>query len=62
MPTKQGMLVYPFCDFVCHKTKVNSTITHSEAMVYLVGIPIEKKRISEIEDKLSNIIGFNEEK
>ena len=62
MPTKQGMLVYPFCDFVCHKTKVNSTITHSEATVYLVGIPIEKKRISEIEDKLSNIIGFNEEK
>lgn len=58
MQKKQGMLVYPFSDFVCHKTKVNSSITHSEAEVYLVGIPIEKKRIDEIKDKLSNIINF----
>ncbi len=59
-PTKQGMLVYPFSDFVCHKTKVNSSITHSEATIYLVGIPIEKKRIEEIEDKLNSIISFSD--
>lgn len=61
MSIKQGMLVYPFSDFVYHKTKVNSPITHAEATVYLVGIPIEKKRIGEIEAGLSHIICFNEE-
>ena len=60
MPTKQGMLVYPFNNFVCHKTKVNSPITHSGATIYLVGIPMEKKRIREVEDKLCNIISFTE--
>ena len=60
MPTKQGMLVYPFNNFVCHKTKVNSSITHSGATIYLVGIPMEKKRIREVEDKLCNIISFTE--
>ena len=58
MPTKQAMLVYPFNDFVCHKTRVYSTITHSDAVVYLVGIPIEKKRVEEIEGELSNIISL----
>ena len=58
MPTKQGILVYPFSDFAYHKMKVNSPITHSEAFVYLVGIPIEKKRIEEVKEKLSNIISF----
>lgn len=60
MSTKQGMLVYPFSDFACHKMKVNSPITHSEAFIYLVGIPIEKKRIEEVKDKLSRIIFFTE--
>lgn len=60
MPTKLGMLVYPFSDFACHKMKVNSPITHSEAFVYLVGIPIEKKRIEEVKEKLNNIISFDE--
>ncbi len=58
MPTKHAMLVYPFNDFVYHKTRVYSTITHSDAIVYLIGIPIEKKRIEEIEGKLSEIINF----
>jgi 5-methylcytosine-specific restriction endonuclease McrBC regulatory subunit McrC len=61
MQTKQGMLVYPFSDFVYHKTVVYSPITHSDAIVYLVGVPIEKKRIEEIEGKLSTIICFEEE-
>lgn len=61
MLIKQGILVYPFSDFVCHKTIINSSITHSEATIYLVGIPIEKKRIEEIEEKLSNIFAFEDE-
>lgn len=60
MQTKQGMLVYPFSDFVYHKTVVYSPITHSDAIIYLVGVPIEKKRIEEIEGKLSTIICFEE--
>lgn len=60
MTTKQGMLVYPFNDFACHKMTINSPITHSEAFVYLVGIPIEKQRIEEIKEKLGNVICFNE--
>lgn len=59
MPTKQGILVYPFSDFACHKMKVNSPITHSEAFVYLVGIPIEKKRIEEVKEKLGSFICLN---
>ena len=58
MPTKQGILVYPFTDFVCHKMKVNRSITNSEAFVYLIGIPIEKKRIEEVKEKLSSVINF----
>jgi len=60
MSTKQGLLVYPFSDFVCHRMKVNSPITNSEAFIYLVGIPIEKKRIEEVKEKLSRIICFTE--
>ncbi|MBQ9284740.1 MAG: hypothetical protein IJ209_00425 [Bacteroidaceae bacterium] len=61
MVTKQSLLVYPFNDFVCHKTKISSSITHAEATVYLIGIPIEKKRIEEVADKLGDVIGFSEE-
>lgn len=61
MTIKQCMLVYPFRDFVCHKTKINSPITHTEATVYLIGIPIEKKRIEEVENKISSIISFSNE-
>ena len=58
LPTKQGILVYPFSDITCHKTTVHNPMTHSEATVYLVGIPIERNRIEEIEDELSKIITF----
>ena len=61
MPVKHGMLVYPFSDFIYHKTKVYSPITHTEATVYLVGIPIEKKRIREVEEGFCSIINFIEE-
>ena len=60
MSTKQGLLVYPFNDFVCHKMKVNRSVANSDAFVYLVGIPIEKKRIEEVKEKLGEIICFTE--
>lgn len=60
MPTKQGILVYPFNDFVYHRMRVNSPVASSEVFVYLVGIPIEKKRIEEVKEKLSEIICFSE--
>jgi len=56
MTTKQGMLVYPFSEFVCHKTKIYSSITHSDAVVYLVGIPLKKSDLEETKKNLSDII------
>ena len=59
MSTKQAMLVYPFNDFTYHKMTVNSPLSHSDAQVYLVGIPLEKNRIEEIKEKFNEIINFN---
>ena len=56
--TKQALLVYPFSDVTSHKLTVNNSLTHSEADVYLVGIPIEKNRIKEIREELGKIIAF----
>lgn len=58
MKTKQALLVYPFKDYTCHKMTINSSLTHSEANIYLVGIPIEKDKIEEIKEKLLTIIKF----
>ena len=55
-PTKQALLVYPFSDVTSHKLTVNNPITHAEADVYLVGIPIEKNRINEIKEEIGKII------
>lgn len=60
MSTKLGMLVYPYSDYACHKMKISSPITHSEAIVYLVGIPLEKKRMEDVKEKLGRIICINE--
>lgn len=54
--TKQAMLVYPFSDVTSHKLTVNNPITHSEADIYLLGIPIDKNRIDEIKEEFSNLI------
>ena len=59
MTTKQAMLVYPFSDFTYHKMTVNSPLTHSEAEVYLVGIPLEKSKMEEVKKELNEIINFN---
>lgn len=58
MQSKQAMLVYPFSDFACHKMNITSPITHSNANVYIVGIPLEKNRIEEVRDKISEIVRF----
>ena len=58
MPSKQALLVYPFNNFTSHKMVVNSPLTHSEANVYLVGIPLDKKRIEEVKEGFNEIIHF----
>ena len=58
MPSKQALLVYPFNNFTSHKMVVNSPLTHSEANVYLVGIPLDKKRIEEVKEGFNKIIHF----
>ena len=59
MTTKQAMLVYPFSDFTYHKMTVKSPLTHSEAEVFLVGIPLEKSKMEEVKKELNEIINFN---
>lgn len=57
--TKRGMIIYPFNDFCCHKMKVNNPIVNSEANIYLVGIPIDKTKIEDVKEKLSNIVSLD---
>lgn len=58
MINKRAILVYPFSDFVLHKMKAVSSITNSENTIQLIGIPIDKSRIEDVKDKLSEIIVF----
>ena len=58
MRTKKAMLVYPFSEFVSRRLRINSSLTHSDAYVYLVGIPLEKAKIRETQEKLSELITF----
>jgi hypothetical protein len=37
---------------------VNSSLTNSEAQVYLVGIPLEKNKMEEVKKELNDIINF----
>ncbi len=53
---KQAILVYPFSDFTYQKMTVNSPYTHSEADVYLIGIPLEKGKMKDIKFRLNDII------
>ena len=53
---KHAMLIYPFSDITSHKLTLNSPYSHSEAEIFLVGIPIAKNRIEEIEKELDKII------
>lgn len=58
MQTKKAMLVYPFSEFVHHKIKVKSPLAQTDALVYFVGIPLEKNKIEEVKEGLNRIV-FN---
>lgn len=58
MRTKKAMLVYPFSEFISRRLSINSSLTHSDAYVYLVGIPLEKAKIGETQERLSELITF----
>lgn len=59
MNKKQALLVYPSCNFICHRMTINSPLTTTEAQVLIIGIPLEKNKIEEAKDKLNEIINFN---
>ena len=59
MNKKQALLVYPSCNFICHRMTINSPLTTTEAQVLIIGIPLEKNKIEEVKDKLNEIINFN---
>lgn len=58
MVNKQAILVYPYSDFVLHKMKAANSITNSETTIQLIGIPIDKSRIEDVKERLSEIIVF----
>lgn len=53
---KIAILVYPYTDVMTRKMYISNPITHIENIVYLLGIPIDRNRISEIEEQISKII------
>lgn len=57
---KEALLVYPYTDFTARLLKIKNPYTHVENSVYLVGIPIDRKRIPEIEEELGKIILFGD--
>lgn len=62
MINKQAILVYPYSDFVMHKMKVANSIINTENTIQLIGIPIDKNRIEDVMEKLSEIIVFENQK
>lgn len=60
MTTKKAMLVYPFNDFTYRILHITSTLTHSDAQVYLVGIPMKKSMIEEVKERIKEIVRFQQ--
>lgn len=58
MSTKKAILVYPFNDFTYREMHITSPLTHSDALVYLVGIPLKKNMIEEVKEKIKEIVKF----
>lgn len=56
MQTKKAMLIYPFKDFIYRKMTIESPITHSDADVYLVGIPMVRNKMYEVKEQLCNLL------
>lgn len=56
MQIKKAMLVYPFSDFYCHKLRVSSPLTHTDADIYLLGIPLSKNKLEDTKDRLTEIM------
>ncbi len=53
------MLVYPFSHFNYRVIHITSPLAHSDAQVYLVGIPLKKSMIEEVKEKINDIVNFN---
>lgn len=58
MSTKKAILVYPFTDFAFRVMHISSPLTHSDAQIYLVGIPLKKSMIEEVKEKIKEIVKF----
>ena len=52
------MLVYPYSEFFHSIVEVHSPLDPTTVSVNLVGIPMEKKSLSQTMDNLSSIISF----
>ena len=60
-PTKCAMLVYPSADeIITHKLNIYSSLQHAQADIWLIGIPIDYKKIKEIKKNLAGILRLGE--
>ncbi len=59
MSRKQAILAYPYNKFVVHKIEVSSSLTHNSTIVRLIGIPLEKNKLNEVKEELTNLIEFD---
>lgn len=59
MNKKQALLIYPFSDFTCREISINSCLATTEIQVYMIGIPLNKNRVEDIQSRLNKIINFS---
>ena len=56
MQTKKALLVYPFVEFAYHRLHLSSPLTRSDADVYLVGIPLAKSLLTELKERINELL------
>lgn len=56
MKNKKVVLAYPFSDFALHKMQIRSNISSTTIDVYLVGIPIERRKIDLTETEIERLM------
>lgn len=55
---KEAIIIYPYVDFTVHKMAISNPLTHIENKVYLVGLPVDRNKITEVESELGKVINF----
>lgn len=55
---KNAMIVYPYLDFTYNKMDIVSPLSHINTSVYLIGVPLERKKVVETIENLNRLLSF----